>query len=156
MVRLLPFPRALLPLLAAVVSLLLTPAAISAFEPPALSIGSGNVTGAYYAVSSAIAKIFNRRSAEFGMRLATVKSAGSLANIDAVLFGATAFGMAQADVLERAVLGRGGPWEGMPRHELRALLGLHVEAVTIVAGADRTIERVADLRGKRVNIGEPG
>ena len=155
MVRLPRLARALLPLLAAVISLPLAPAALPAFEQPALSIGSGNMTGAYYAVSSAIAKLFNRQSAEFGMRLATVKSAGSLANIDAVLFGATAFGMAQADVLERAVLGL-GPWEGAPRTGLRAVLGLHLEAVTIVAAGDREIERVADLRGKRLNIGEPG
>lgn len=154
MLSLLRFTRVTLLLLSAG-ACLLVPAALPAFQQPALSIGSGNVTGADYAVSSAIAKIFNRRSAEYGMRLATVASEGSLANIDSVLLGRTAFGIAQAHRLQQVTNGL-GPWEGTPQKGMRAILGLHVEAVTIVAASDREIERVKDLRGKRVNIGTPG
>ncbi len=149
------FTRVTLLLLSASACLLLAPAALPAFQQPALSIGSGNGTGADYAVSSAIAKIFNRKSAEYRMRLATVASEGSLANIDSVLIGRTAFGIAQAPRLQQATNGL-GPWEGKPENGLRAILGLHVEAVTIVAASDREIDRVKDLRGKRINIGAPG
>ena len=56
-----------LPFLTAVI-LLLAPSTLPAFPQPSLSIGSGNITGANYAVSSAIAKIFNRKRADYGMR----------------------------------------------------------------------------------------
>ncbi len=141
--------------LAALALTLLPPAELPAFQQPALSIASGNVTGAYYAVASAIAKVVNRKPAEQGVRLVAARSEGSVANIDAVIAGTAAFGIAQADVLAQAMEGR-GPWEGEPQRELRAVLGLHVEAVTIVARRDRGIESLGDLRGKRVNIGAPG
>ncbi len=145
--------RVTLPLVSAL--LLLTPTPLPAFPQPTLSIASGPVTGADYAVASAVAKIFNRRRVDYGMRLATSESDGSLANIDAVISGKAPFGIAQADTLRRAAQGR-GPWAGRPQDGLRAVLGLHVEAVTIVAAQDRKIEGVRDLRGKRVNIGAPG
>jgi TRAP transporter TAXI family solute receptor len=143
-------------LLASILATLPWPgAAARAFHEPSLALGSGNVTGAYYVASSAVAKIFNRRSADYGIRLTTLESEGSPANIQGVLQGRLAFGIAQADVLQHAAAGLGA-WEGLPREGLRAVLGLHVEAVTIVAAGDRGIEELADLRGRRVNIGAPG
>jgi TRAP transporter TAXI family solute receptor len=142
-------------LLLAQALLLLPIAASAAVQEPALSIRSGNMTGAYYAAASAVAKVFNQNRGQDGMRLATTESEGSPANIDAVLGGQAAFGIAQADMLEAATQGR-GPWEAKPLNELRAVLGLHVEAVTIVARCDQSIQSVSDLRGKRINIGAPG
>ncbi|MFB3820416.1 MAG: TAXI family TRAP transporter solute-binding subunit [Candidatus Methylomirabilales bacterium] len=143
-----------LTLLSAVVMVLIAPLPLAAFHP-SQSISAGVLTGAYYPAASAVAKMFNRRSPEYGARLTTVESAGSLANLDAVLQGKSAFGMAQADVLQQAAEGL-GRWEGRPQKGLRAVLGLHAEAVTIVAAGDRGIQRVSDLRGKRVNLGAPG
>ncbi len=148
-------PLATLLLLLVLAFAVLTPAPVRAFQQPSLSIGAGSVTGAYYVAGSAVAKVFNRRSPEYGVRLTTVPSEGSRANIDSVLLGKTAFGIAQADVLRRAAEGL-EPWEGRPQNGLRSVLGLQVEAVTIVAARDRGIQRVSDLAGKRVNIGAPG
>ncbi len=145
--------QASLPLLVA--GMLLTPAVLPAFPQPSLSISSGNATGTYYAASSAIAKIFNRKAVEYGIRVATVASQGSVANIDSVLAGTNQFGIAETAVLLRAVNGL-DPWVGKPAMGLRAVLGLHPEAVTIVAAADRGIKQVGDLEGKRLNIGAPG
>ncbi len=142
-------------LLLAQALLLLPIAASAAVRQPILSIRSGNMTGAYYAAASAVAKVFNRTGGQYGIRLATAESEGSPANIDAVLGGQAAFGIAQADILDAASQGR-GPWAGRPRTELRAVLGLHVEALTIVARGDQPIQSVSDLRGKRINIGAPG
>jgi TRAP transporter TAXI family solute receptor len=139
----------------ATVSVLLAPYIASAFPQPSVAISSGNTTGANYAVSSAIAKMFNRKAADYGMRIATVSSQGSLANIDNVFEGKTAFGIAQAGILQHAVKGI-GHWQGKPREGLRAVLGLHLETVTIVAAADRDIRQFSDLKGKRVNIEAPG
>jgi len=140
---------------AALALLLAPPVASPAMQQPALSITSGNLTGAYYAAASAVAKVYNRAGAQDGMRFTTAESEGSPANIDTVLAGQAAFGIAQADMLDAASQGR-GPWEGTPRTGLRAVLSLHVEALTIVTRSDHAIQSVSDLRGKRINIGAPG
>ncbi|RQW76756.1 MAG: TAXI family TRAP transporter solute-binding subunit [Geobacter sp.] len=136
-------------------TVLLAPAILPAFPQPSLSITSGNTTGSYYAASSAIAKIFNRKSADYEIRIETVASEGSVVNVDSVVEGKAAFGIGESIILQQAAKGM-GPWEGKARTGLRAVLGLHVEAVTVVAAADREIRHVGDLKGKRVNIGAPG
>ncbi|MRR33598.1 TAXI family TRAP transporter solute-binding subunit [bacterium] len=148
------FIRAFLPLLAAA-AVLLSPVALPAFPQPSLSISSGNTTGTYYAASSAIAKIFNRKAVEYDMRIATVSTQGSVANVNSVLEGGSAFGIAESVMLQRAAKGL-DPWDGKAGKGLRAVLGLHLESVTIVAAADRGISTVNDLKGKRLNIGAPG
>jgi uncharacterized protein len=135
--------------------LLATPAALCAFAQPSLSISSGSQTGAVYAVANAITKVYNRKCGEYGMRLAAVPSQGSVADIDNVLEGKAAFGIAPSAVLQQAALGL-GPWAGKAGKELRAVLSLHSESLTVVAAQDRGIRKLADLKGKRVNIGEPG
>jgi len=81
------------PLLLLAYALLLLPTAASAaVEQPKLSIRSGNMTGAYYAAASAVAKVFNRAGAQDGMRLTTAESEGIAGNIDAVLGGQATFG----------------------------------------------------------------
>jgi hypothetical protein len=126
-----------------------------AAEPQPLVIGSGNITGVYYAASAALAKVFNRSSGESGLRLVNQASQGSEQNINDVLAGKVAFGLAQADMLFKATQGL-GPWEGRPQANLRAVLALHSEALTLVAAEDAGIAGLADLKGKRVNIGAPG
>lgn len=148
------FMQATLPLLATV-ALTLAPSALPAFPQPSLSISAGNTTGANYAASSAITKIFNRKAADYGMRISTVSSQGSVDDIDNVAAGKTAFGIAQSVMLQRAEKGL-GPWAGKARTGLRAVLGLHGETVTIVAAADRKVTQISELKGKRVNIGAPG
>ncbi|SNB47107.1 TAXI family TRAP transporter solute-binding subunit [Geobacter sp. DSM 9736] len=141
--------------LPAALIILAMPAPLSAFTQQSLSVVSGNTTGSYYAVSSALAKIFNRRSADYGVRLATALSEGSVANVESVAEGKAAFGIGESIILQQAAKGM-GLWEGRARRGLRAVLGLHVESVTVVAAADRGIMKLGDLKGKRVNIGAPG
>src|SRR5439155_4466010 len=49
-----------------------------------------------------------------------------------------------------------GPPEETPSRKLRAVAVLFSTAVQIVARSDGGIARVADLRGKRVNVGSKG
>ncbi len=148
------FKHAALPLVSAM-ALLLTPATLPAFQQPSIVISSGDTTSTNYAASSAVAKLFNRKSAEYGLRVSAMPSQGALVTIDNVVQGKTAFGIVQADMLQRAADGT-GPWKGKPRKELRAVLALHAEALTVVAATDSEIRRISDLKGKRVNIGAPG
>jgi hypothetical protein len=120
-----------------------------------ISVGAGNTVGGYYAASSAMAKIFNRKRQDYHQWLVTVASQGSEENINNVLAGKTQFGLAQANMLDRAKRGL-APWAGRPQKSLQAVLGLYTEDLTIVAAEDAGILSVAGLKGKRVNIGSPG
>ncbi len=154
MIRHRRYPR-LLALLIVTATALSVPTSLTAFQYPSLTISSGTTTGSYYAAASAIAKIFNTSSARNGVRLATVASPGSVANIDQVADGKAAFGIAETELLRRATQGV-RPWEGKARTGLRAVMGLYVESVTIVAAVDSGIRQVSDLKGKRLSIGAPG
>jgi hypothetical protein len=48
-------------------------------------------------------------------------------------------------------------WEEKGKQEdLRAVFSIHPESITLVAAVDAGIETIDDLKGKRVNIGNPG
>lgn len=130
------------------------PVSSSATEPLA-TIGTGSINGVYYSAGGAVAKMFNMKRQEFGGWMANKSTEGSLENIDKVLAGDIDFGISQANFLFFA-------WNGMrqadnqPKKDLRAVLGLYTEDLTLLAAVDAGINTPDDLKGKRVNIGAPG
>jgi TRAP transporter TAXI family solute receptor len=120
------------------------------------TIGTGGVTGVYYPAGGAIAKMVNKTRDVHGVRVAVESTAGSVFNINAVLSGDLDFGIAQSDRQYQAINGLKDWEEKGPQSTLRAICSLHPEAVTLVGAVDAGIEELADLRGKRVNIGNPG
>jgi TRAP transporter TAXI family solute receptor len=142
-------------LLLAILSNFISPPTIDAFGEPMLSIKTGSVTGVYYAAGSAVAKMHNRKLKEYKLRLIAEASEGSIANVNDVTSGLAAFGIAQANALYFAKKGE-GPWQGAPQNTLRSVLGLYTEDVTLIAAVDADIHSLADLKGKVVNISEPG
>ncbi len=65
-------------------------------------------------------------------------------------------GVAQSDWQYHAYNGTSKFADQGPFKELRAVFSVHAEPVTIVARKDANIKNVMDLKGKRVNIGNPG
>lgn len=119
------------------------------------TIGTGGVTGVYYPTGGAIARIVNRKKDECGMRLTVESTGGSVFNINAIMSGDLEFGVVQSDRQYQAMNGL-AEWEGNPQKDLRALFSIHPESVTLVAAVDSGINTIEDLRGKIVNIGNPG
>jgi TRAP transporter TAXI family solute receptor len=78
---------------------------------------------------------------------------GSVYNIEALRSGELDFGVVQSDVAFAAYNGEEG-FVGAPFRDLRSVLPLHSELVTIVARAE--IHQLADLSGKRINVGPEG
>ena len=121
-----------------------------------VTIGTGGVTGVYYPTGGAIAQIVNKTRATHGIKVAFESTGGSVFNVNAVMSGDLDFGIVQSDRQYQAVNGIADWQDKGPQQDLRAICSLHPEAVTLVAAVDSGIETLDDLRGKRVNIGNPG
>lgn len=136
-------------------------AALAVTSAPAMaeefiSIGTGGVTGVYYPTGGAICRMMSRTRSEHGIRCGVESTGGSVFNINAIRSGELEFGVAQSDWQYHAFKGTSrfeeqGAFEG-----LRAVFSIHPEPFTVVARADAGISNFEDLKGKRVNVGNPG
>ncbi len=121
-----------------------------------ISIGTGGVTGVYYPTGGAICRLVNKNRKETGIRCAVESTGGSVYNINTIRAGELEFGVAQSDWQYHAYNGTSKFADQGPFTELRAVFSVHPEPFTVVARADAGIKTFADLKGKRVNIGNPG
>jgi TRAP transporter TAXI family solute receptor len=121
-----------------------------------VTIGTGGVTGLYYPTGSAIGRMINKRSKEFGLKATVESTAGSVFNINAVLSGDMEFGIAQSDRQYQAYHGLAEWSESGRQTGLRSVFSLHSEPVTLVVSEMSGIESLEDLAGKRINMGNPG
>ena len=116
-------------------------------------IGTGGTAGTYYPVGGMIANAVSQP----GKIVVTAQASnGSLANVTGIAGGALESGFSQADVASWAYTGK-GVFEGKPAITgLRLIANLYPESVHIVARKGAGIKTVADLKGKRVALDEPG
>ncbi len=122
-----------------------------------ITIGTGGITGVFYPTGGAIAKIVNKKKKVYGIRCTVESTGGSVFNVNAIMAGDLEFGVVQSDRQYQAINGSpNSEWEGKPQKDLRAVFSIHPESVTLVAAVDAGINSISDLRGKRVNIGNPG
>ena len=135
--------------------------AFASFVTPALAqqkfvtIGTGGVTGVYYAVGGAICRLMNKNRAETGLRCSVELTGGSVFNVNAIKAGELDFGLAQSDVQFNAAKGE-TQFKGNADSDLRAVFSAHSEPFTVLARRDAGVKEFADFRGKRFNIGNPG
>lgn len=128
---------------------------VDAFAAQYVTIGTGGVTGVYYPTGGAIAKMVNKKRKEYNLRATVESTGGSVFNVNAIMAGDLEFGVVQSDRQYQAYNGT-ADWDGKPQKKLRAVFSVHPESVTLVAAVDSGITSVAKLKGKRVNIGNPG
>ncbi len=123
-------------------------------------IGAGEEAPLHFHVGRAMCRA-NRTSIEGetceAERIEGGDAAEPLAVLGQVRNGAIEIGIVQSDWVHHAFTGS-GPVEFMDVgfENLRILLLLHGEPFTVVARRDAGISKLADLAGKRVNIGVPG
>ncbi len=120
------------------------------------SIGTGGMSGVYYPTGGNIARMVNNKKDIYGVNLKVESTNGSVFNINAVLAGDMELGIAQSDRQYQAYKGLAEWKQYGAQEKLRSVFSLYVEAVTLVAADDANIKSLADLKGKRVNIGDPG
>ena len=121
-----------------------------------ISIGTGGVTGVYYPTGGAICRLVNKSRKEHGIRCAVESTGGSVYNINTIKAGELEFGVAQSDWQYHAFNGT-SKFEGDAAFPgIRAVMSVHPEPFTLIVRGDSGIGSFEDLKGKRVNVGNPG
>jgi hypothetical protein len=121
-----------------------------------VTIGTGSRAGVYYQVGRGICRLINAGTPDHGITCRTASTPGSIFNLQNLRTGKLQLGVAQSDWQYHAFNGTSAFEADGPDSELRALFSVHGEPFTLVARADAGIKAFDDLKGKRVNIGNPG
>ncbi|MEM9221737.1 MAG: TAXI family TRAP transporter solute-binding subunit [Pseudomonadota bacterium] len=121
-----------------------------------MTIGTGGVTGVYYPTGGAICRLVNRGRRDHGIRCSAESTGGSVYNINTVRAGELDFGVAQSDWQYHAFNGTSQFEDAGAFDGLRAVFSVHPEPFTLLAKPDAGISSFEDIKGKRVNVGNPG
>jgi TRAP transporter TAXI family solute receptor len=133
----------------------LLPAAPAAAQQKFMTIGTGGVTGVYYAAGGAICRLVNKDRAKHGIRCSVESTGGSVFNVNTIKAGELDLGFAQSDVQYNAFKGQ-GQFKDSAYGDLRAVFSVHPEPFTVLARKEANIKSFADFKGKRFNVGNPG
>ncbi len=121
-----------------------------------VTIGTGGVTGLYYPTGGAISRMLNKKFQEFKIKATVESTSGSVFNINAVLKGDMEFGVVQSDRQHQAYYGLAEWSETGAQSSLRSIFSIHPEPITLVVSERSGIKEIKDLKGKRINLGNPG
>jgi len=120
-----------------------------------VTIGTGGVTGVYYAAGGALCRLVNKDRAKHGIRCSVESTGGSVFNVNTIKAGELDLGFTQSDVQYNAAKGLAQFKDGA-HGDLRAVFSVHPEPFTVVARKEANIRTFADFKGKRFNVGNPG
>ncbi len=121
-----------------------------------VTIGTGGVTGVYYAAGGAICRLLNKDRKDHGIRCSVESTGGSAFNVNTIKEGELDFGMAQSDVQYNAYEGAEQFADGGKHSDLRAVFSVHPEPFTVLAHPNSGVASFEDFKGKRFNVGNPG
>jgi uncharacterized protein len=121
-----------------------------------MTIGTGGVTGVYYAAGGAICRLVNKDRARHGIRCSVESTGGSVVNINTIRGGELDFGVAQSDWQFHAAKGSKVFEKDGAFTDLRSVFSLHPEPFTVLARKEANISKFEEFKGKRFNVGNPG
>ena len=121
-----------------------------------VSIGTGGVTGVYYPTGGATCRLVNKDRKSHGIRCSAESTGGSVYNINTVRAGELEFGVAQSDWQYHAYRGTSKFKDKGKFDKLRAVFSVHPEPFTLIVRKDSGITSFEGLKGKKVNVGNPG
>lgn len=127
--------------------------AASADETKFITIGTGGVTGTYYPTGGAICRMV--KAAETPIRCSVESTGGSVYNVNTIKAGELDFGIAQSDTAYQALNGE-GKFTDAPVTELRSVLAIYPELLSLIVRKDANIKTLQDVKGKKINVDVPG
>jgi len=121
-----------------------------------VTIGTGGITGVYYAAGGAVCRLVNRARATHGIKCSAESTPGSMVNIDSLKRNSLNFAIVQADLQFQAVKGQGAFANNGAQTELRSVFSLYPEAIVVLAKKDAGVNTLDDLKGRRFSLGMLG
>lgn len=131
-------------------------AGIASAQQTFITIGTGGVTGVYYPTGGAICRLVNKGRKEHGIRCSVESTGGSVYNTRTIREGELDFGVVQSDVQSAAMEGVRAFDGDEPYGDLRSVFSVHPEPLHVMVRGDSGIDSVMSMKGKRINIGNPG
>jgi len=130
-------------------------------------LATGTTSGTYFPIGGLIANAISNPPGSRpcdkggscgipGLIVVAQASNGSVENVELLRSGTVEAGFAQADVAYWAYSGTGSYTGKRPFTELRSLGMLYAEAIQMVVRSDGFIDRMGDLRGRAISLGEDG
>lgn len=118
-----------------------------------INVGTGGSTGTYYGFCNVISTVIKEKT---GAQLMVQSSGASKANILGVDDGEVDMAIVQNDVMDYAFNGTSLFADVGAIDSFSTLGAAYAEVCQIVAKADSGIKTVADLKGKKVSVGDSG
>lgn len=140
---------------AAMCAMLASPLPASA-QQKFVSIGTGGVTGVYYAAGGAICRLVNKDRSDHGIRCSVESTGGSVFNVNTIKAKELDLGVVQSDVGYNAYNGDGQFKDAGAFKKLRSVFSIHPEPFTVLSRKEANIQKFEDFKGKRFNVGNPG
>ena len=128
---------------------------VPAFGAEFVTIGTGGVTGTYYPTGGAICRLVNQYKKDTKIRCSVESTGGSVYNVNTIKNGELDFGIVQSDIVYQASKGEGA-FKGEPITKLKSVIAIYPELLTLVTRKDANINSLMDVKGKRINLGNPG
>jgi TRAP transporter TAXI family solute receptor len=117
-----------------------------------LSVATGGTGGVYYPMGGGIAAVLSKHVP--GMQATAEVTGGSVDNLKLVGSDKPYIGFTMTDAAQDAYRGE-NKFKGH-KVELRTLMVLYPNRMHVVSVEGRGVNRIADLKGKRVSTGSPG
>lgn len=117
-----------------------------------IRLATGGTSGTYYAYGGVIGQILGEAT---GAKFDVQSTGASKANIGLVADGEVDMAIVQNDVMDYAYNGT-DLFEGDKTDNFSSMAACYAEVCQIIANPDSGIETVADLKGKRVSVGDAG
>jgi TRAP transporter TAXI family solute receptor len=141
---------------AAVGAVFAAPIGFAQAQQKYITIGTGGVTGVYYAAGGAICRLVNKDRKSHGIRCSVESTGGSVFNINTIKAGELDMGVAQSDVQFNALKGAANFKDAGAYGDLRAVMSLHPEPFTVLSRKELNIKTFTEFKGKKFNVGNPG
>ena len=125
------------------------------FSSQFITIGTGGVTGTYYPTGGAICRFVNQYKKESKIRCSVESTDGSLYNLNTLKNGELDFGIVQSDIVYQASKGEGA-FKDAKLPKLRSVMAIYPELLTLVTKKDANINKLLDIKDKRINLGNSG
>jgi len=120
------------------------------------TIGTGGVAGVYHQIGASVCRFVEKSYEGQDLDCLAISKGGSGHNLQALREGTLDLAVVQSDMQHHAYHGTSIFGSLGPNKELRALFSVVSESFTVIAGERAGISTMEDLKGQRVNVGNPG